>query len=120
MNSYSNNYHIILIIFELLGSFTNLINILVYLKMEAKNIIQQFHLASSGLNLSYLLILLLGDTFKLYAKTSKFTVTWELYFEEFFSSGIAVSILFVQMRLFIQHYLMISNKRALLIDRHIK
>jgi len=103
----------------ILGSITNLMNIIVFRSIKCKTIIQKYNLCSSVLAFFYMFLCIFQSATQCKKINSALcksiaSKNYELYSGQFFVSSIAVTLIFIQIYVSILHYLQISGKTSLL------
>lgn len=109
----------------IIGSLTNLMSIYIFKKIRAKTTVQKYNLAYSIFSFIYLFLnffscLTYCDFLNEKFCRSMITKIYNKYIEKFFTSGLALTIVFIQISVAFNHYLLISNKTYILIKYNIK
>ena len=120
MNWKQISYTFTLPLLGLIGCFTNGLSILVYRSIKLKTKFQIYGLICSVLHLIYLILLIISDITKYNFQYEYYAVVYHLYIEKYLTSCLAIMIILTQMSIFIQHYLLVSNKREFWINKKIR
>ncbi len=105
------------------GIITNLLVIWLYRQIQLKTKIQYSNMICSILHIIYLIPVMISDILMspiLEIFQEKFTNIFELYIDKYFVSALAIWITCVQIYIFTQHLLLISNRKVLFILPNIK
>lgn len=115
------SYALTLPLIALVGCLTNAISVIVYKKIKPKTKFQIYGVICSILHMVYLILLIISDIIKSFSfKNEYFPMLYYFYIEKYLTSCIAITIIFVQMSTFLQHYLLITNKKQFFIRINIR
>jgi hypothetical protein len=115
--------HLTLFLTCTFGIFTNSIVVSIYYRLNTRTKIQNFNMICSVLHIIYLAALAVFNLLNLGIfdlKNNRLLISYELFIDDYLLSSLAISIICVQIYIFTQHYVMISNKKVLLIQADIR
>ncbi len=108
---------------SIFGVITNTLVFWIYNKITFKTKIQYFNMICSILHIIYLFSVMISDILMspvIKVCEKKISNIFELYIDKYFSSALAICIICVQIYIFTQHYILISNRKVLFILPNIK
>ena len=108
---------------SIFGVITNTLVFWIYSKITFKTKIQYFNMICSILHIIYLFSVMISDILMspvIKVCEKKISNIFELYIDKYFGSALAICIICVQIYIFTQHYILISNRKVLFILPNIK